>query len=454
MSAKTHEKFVEEVKNVLPNVKIIGTYIKNSIPVECECLIDHYRWFASPANLLRGHGCPVCSGRAVMRGLNDMLTTNPEIKDFLVNIEDGYKYKKSSHKHIFFKCPYCGNIRKLEIKSVITQGFSCPICGDGVSYPNKFARGFLSQFDLDLIKYEYSPSWANGYFYDNYFDYKGNKYILEMDGIFHYKTNTMSGQTKEESQLIDKLKDDMAMENGICVIRIDCRKSDPYFIKENIYNSKLRYIFDLNIVDWKKCNDFGKENLVKKVCDFYQENKLKYTKKEICKMFSIGKDTLRRYLRIGENAGWIINDIDEEILRSFNTDNKSARRVLVRDYSTMELLYDFKSRNLCSKFFTKELGINLDPSKIINLIENNYTLNNKYIFEYYSTSKIKLDKELNWARDMYDEGNQSAASPKRTSKSHLNNLDFFNIRLDEDVKFINCLYIKGGKLIWHLILMV
>lgn len=229
---KTQDEFEKEVKEKLPKIKVRGGYKNNQTPIECECLLDNYIWNPIPSNLSRGHGCPVCAGRIVVRGVNDMLTTCPEIEPFLVNKDDGYLYTKGSHKHIDFKCPYCGDIRNLEIKSVTTQGFSCSVCGDGVSYPNKFARGLLKQLDVDDLHFEYHPDWADKYFYDNYFWYKGNAYILEMDGMFHYKDNTMSGMTKEEAQSIDNTKDNLAKQNNVTIIRIDCKKSDPFLLKK------------------------------------------------------------------------------------------------------------------------------------------------------------------------------------------------------------------------------
>lgn len=60
---KTHDQFVNEMMNISPNIKIIGKYKNARSKIECECLIDGYHWFATPDNLLRGTGCPKCSGR-------------------------------------------------------------------------------------------------------------------------------------------------------------------------------------------------------------------------------------------------------------------------------------------------------------------------------------------------------------------------------------------------------
>lgn len=381
---KTQEEFELEVKEKLPNIKIKGIYQNRHTPVECQCLIDGHIWNPIPYNLVTGHGCPVCAGRVVKKGFNDMLTTCPEIEPFLANKEDGYLYTKGSHKHIDFKCPYCNNIRNLEIKSVITQGFSCTVCGDGVSYPNKFARGLLKQLNVDDLQFEYHPEWAGKYFYDNYFVYKGNAYILEMDGIFHYKDNTMSGVTKEETQSIDNLKDILAKQNNITVIRIDCRKSDPYFIEENIRKSLLNELFDLSVIDWKLCNQYGKDSLVKEVCDFYQLNKTKYNLKEMCNNFSIGTDTFSRYIKIGKKVGWVKDDIDRSFLASIHNKNPKARKILVRDIKSNTILFNFKSINLCIKYFDNILNIKLNLNGIRYSIDNKEGIYKGYKFEYAS----------------------------------------------------------------------
>jgi len=58
---KPHNKFVEELKNINCDVEVVGEYISSFTPIKCKCLIDGYIWEATPVNLLRGTGCPVCS---------------------------------------------------------------------------------------------------------------------------------------------------------------------------------------------------------------------------------------------------------------------------------------------------------------------------------------------------------------------------------------------------------
>ena len=57
---KSHEKFVEEMKVINPNIKILGQYIKSDIAIKCKCLICDNEWETVPHILLGNHGCPQC----------------------------------------------------------------------------------------------------------------------------------------------------------------------------------------------------------------------------------------------------------------------------------------------------------------------------------------------------------------------------------------------------------
>lgn len=57
---KTQEEFEQELKIVLPDIKIIGEYINTNTKIKCKCLIHDFEFEAYPVNLLRGHGCRKC----------------------------------------------------------------------------------------------------------------------------------------------------------------------------------------------------------------------------------------------------------------------------------------------------------------------------------------------------------------------------------------------------------
>ena len=196
-------------------------------------------------HLIGGTYCSCCSPNPniVVQGINDILITHPYLVKYFKNIEDVYTHSYASNKEVWMKCPDCGNEKKSNIVNLYKQGFNCKKCSDEIKYPNKFAFKMFEELRIDFIP-EYSPDWIGRKRYDFYFELNDKQYILEMDGGFHNNDNKMSGQTKEESQVIDDYKDEMANKQNIEVIRIDCDypniETRFKFIKNNIH---LRFNF-------------------------------------------------------------------------------------------------------------------------------------------------------------------------------------------------------------------
>lgn len=58
---KSYDVFISEIQDINPNINIIGPYVNTHTKIECECLLDGCRWYATPSNLLKGTGCPICN---------------------------------------------------------------------------------------------------------------------------------------------------------------------------------------------------------------------------------------------------------------------------------------------------------------------------------------------------------------------------------------------------------
>ena len=275
--------------------------------------------FISEYNLLKGQGCLCCANQIVVKGINDIATTHPKMIQYFVNKEDIYTHSYSSNEKILMKCPNCGYIKKIKVYSLLENNFACERCGDGISYPNKFMFALLEQLNINF-ETEKQFKWCKYYntykdkycigIYDFYIPSK--QLIIEMDGAFHNKDNNMTGQTKEESKFIDDCKDKLAEYNNLKVIRIDCNyNNNDYrfdYIKNNIINSELNKIFNLNNIDWiiieKKCE----KSKVKEICDFWRIHNNVYneniTIEQICSLFKKNKNIVKRYLRKGNKFGW------------------------------------------------------------------------------------------------------------------------------------------------------
>jgi hypothetical protein len=309
---KTHEQFVKDLSRVTDKIIIIGRYNGATTDTEFQCDKGHI-WSAQPNNVLNGTECPYCTGKSVLIGYNDMWTTRPDVAKLLKNPEDGYQYSCSSGIRLEFVCPDCKTVVDRKPCTISYYGFSCQVCSDNISYPNKFGRAFLKQLPIKNHKCEYQPDWAKPYSYDNFFEYNGNQYILEMDGGLHYRSGEAFHKPLEERQRIDCLKTFLAIENGVNIIRINCLESNCEYIKDYILNSELKNIFDLSIIDWSLCDMLAQKNLVKEVCQLYQNGIQKLDK--IAQELSIGLSTVSRYLKIGAKFGWC----DYKSRRSKNT---------------------------------------------------------------------------------------------------------------------------------------
>ena len=278
-------------------------------------------WIEESNLLHHKKGCSCCctSPQIVVEGINDIPTTTPwMIKYFQGGIDEAKLYTCNSAKSIYLKCPDCGRVKD---KSMVistfcnTRSISC-ICNDGFSYPTKLMFSLLEQLEIKFIT-EYSPEWCKYIDFNDInkiktgrYDFKLKDYpfIIEVDGEWHKIDNTMSGQTKEESQYIDFTKDKLAKEYGIKVIRIDCDyKSIKYRfknIKNNILNSELGTLFDLSKIDWLKVNMNSQKNIIKEICIYVESKQNNIICTKVCDLFSIDVTTLNKYLKIGNEIGW------------------------------------------------------------------------------------------------------------------------------------------------------
>lgn len=296
--------YIERKANVRSGVINRKTY-------KCRCLIDKHEWFAPEDSLRNGHGCPVCSNTVIIKGVNDIATTDSDLVRFFANKEDAYKYSRKSMTIVKAKCPYCGFEKDMRVSELSRCGrVTCDMCSNGISYPNKFAHELFSQLSNQCLeyRYEYSPDWAGKYRYDNYIKLlNGDEIFVEMDGGFHYaKSNCITLEN-------DKNKDFLAAEHNIAVIRIDCnyvKTGSRYsYIKSNVIQCLSPY-FDLSVVNWDRCNEIGNSNCLVDVINYYKDNpRLGLT--EIALHFKISKETLYNYLYVGESLGlcvYIRND--------------------------------------------------------------------------------------------------------------------------------------------------
>ncbi len=308
---KNTRRSIEEWNEILSNNNSTLTvldYTEKRNYFECKCNKCNQLFIKTGGNLLK-HGCVVCANKKIIKGINDVATTNPELVVYFKNKEDAFKCTIGSSKKMTFICPDCGAEKVTQINTINHYGFACPVCSNKISKPNRFLRSVLMKSPVDNLKFEYETDWSLGKRYDAYFEYQGIPYIIEMDGVQHFRDTNWG--TAEEQQNNDKLKEEMAVANGIKVIRIDCRTGRYDDMITNIINSELYNMFlsKMNI-DWNECIDSSEESLLLKICDYYESNNHP-SSTDIANYFKISDTTARFYLNEGQSLGYCTYNYEE-----------------------------------------------------------------------------------------------------------------------------------------------
>lgn len=228
---------------------------------------------------------------------------------------DAQRYSKRSAKRVNVHCPFCGHKKNMKIDDLFTYGFACPNCSDSFSYPSKFIRSLLTQLNINFIqevtRKNIGFEWVGNYRYDFYFRINDRRIFLESDGHFHYGDYF---ETYEQCHERDLIKDQLAMEHGIEVIRIDCKypKNNRFeYIKNNIINSELKNIFNFETlnINWNACDKHARSSLFVEACDLW--NCGKYTITDIANLLNLKPCTIATYLKDGDTLGLCSYDVVE-----------------------------------------------------------------------------------------------------------------------------------------------
>jgi DNA-directed RNA polymerase subunit RPC12/RpoP len=105
-----------------------GTHNK----LKWECSTCGHGWPAKGSKRTRGGGCPCCSNKVVVPGINDMATTHPELAKELVG--DPTKHVAGTHEILNWKCFTCDYEWPSKGKNRII-GDGCPCCSNQIVVP-------------------------------------------------------------------------------------------------------------------------------------------------------------------------------------------------------------------------------------------------------------------------------------------------------------------------------
>lgn len=279
----------------------VEKYVTARTNIKHKCLTCNYEWDVKPNNILTGYGCPFCSGQAVVKGINDLCTTDPDIANLLLNKDDGYKYSRMSSKKLNWVCQDCKDVLKQKtISNVVHQGLKCSKCSDGNSIPNKFITNILDSIKIDF-ETEKSFTWSENKRYDIYIP--SFNCIIEMHGGQHYNRGFeyCGGRTLQEEIENDKIKCSLAKSNKIAnYIIINCKSSNLDWIKNEILNSEICHLLDLDLVNWDECYRRSLHSNIVEASNLWNKG---YSTPQIMKKLHVSGTTVCDYLRKASRIG-------------------------------------------------------------------------------------------------------------------------------------------------------
>lgn len=94
------------------------------------------------------YGVGYGSGSIVVDGVNDLATTHPFLIKYFIDQRKTHECTAYSREKELLRCPNCNHEKKMRVSQLAQKGFSCSICGDGISYPEKFIHNLFQQLEL------------------------------------------------------------------------------------------------------------------------------------------------------------------------------------------------------------------------------------------------------------------------------------------------------------------
>lgn len=287
----------EYLESINSPYRLIGDYkqVERKTVFWCE---KHKGEFTSTIKDIKaGYGCGVCYGRQVNEN-NSLYTIRPDLLKFLSNEADAKTVTPQSHKTITMKCPICGTEKAMKIQTLSNQGFSCSICSDNFSLPEKYVSNILQELQIAYIP-QYSPTFANKKRYDFYIP--DLNLIIETHGKQHYVDGNFY-ITLEEQQSNDRLKKILAIENGINnYIEINC--SDTSFIEmtDQIKISLEKFI-DFSTINFELLYMKSQDSKIVEAWNLFKATQdISFVSIEL----KISKPTIRKYIKLGKQLNML-----------------------------------------------------------------------------------------------------------------------------------------------------
>lgn len=288
---------------------------------------------------------------------------------------------------MYFKCPVCGKQKNIKnrVDDLYQKGFSCPFCGDKGSKANKFIREVSKQLlelkEIDYFQVEYQPEWIKKYRYryDCYLQKGDVKILIEMDGLQHKEDRGEFSQGVKER---DKIKNELAKENGFILIRVDCFETNFEFVKNSFLKTDIERYVSLEKINWKSVNIEMEKNLTKEICDKYNQNE-NLTTREMGKIFNVSFITIIRALKKGDELGWCVYNAKEYGQKTKKT--KTSISIDVYDEND-NFVATFFSLTKTRNWLNEQCGERKSLDKISKCLKGTISSYEGYKFKYHNDS--------------------------------------------------------------------
>ena len=363
--ATIHPRLVKEwhpVKNgkLTPHDVTQGSHKK----VWWKCEKGH-EWESVINNRAKGNNCPYCSNKKVLKGYNDLATSHPHYVKYFANVKDAYTYTYRSNRKVKMKCCDCGHVKHMSVSNLTRYGFSCDICSDGVSYPEKLLASVLSRLNVEFIK---QISYDNGFHMYDFYLLKHNT-ILETHGLQHYEHGFKRfGKTLKEEQENDRVKRELAISNGILsenYHEIDCRYSTLEWCRPNIEKALSNYM-NMSMFtdkDWMEIDIQAQKSLKIEVCKHWNENKREngeLSTRQLADVFGVTKQTIIQYLKWGNANGLCVYNTREETEASCRRNSTFVYLIKPNEEKWFDESMSIKELSRKSGISQKAIANNLD----------------------------------------------------------------------------------------------
>lgn len=199
--------------------------VNSSKSVAWKCNQCGYVWRQRVSVRNKGTGCPACSNKIVVKGQNDLATTNPWLALEWHPILNGElkpdQVVAGTHRKAYWKCRICGNEWQASIASR-NRGNGCKKCfhSQQVSFQEKAVLFFVRKMYPTAID-SYRPNWLNPKELDIY--------IPEYSIGIEYDGAEWHSDPKK-----DTIKDEICESKGIEVFHIREPLCPPALLKNTI----------------------------------------------------------------------------------------------------------------------------------------------------------------------------------------------------------------------------